>query len=144
MLGNAHLYGLQLHQDSWELPQRLGCIAGTLRFGFRPILLGGSGMCDGTVTVAETQISGMTDHLLLHQSHTGLVYSHQTAQQIDYFIRHNQFQHKKSPNEVISLYSGSQVNNALGKRTTLNAWIEGESGWSQRFCDRQSITHSGI
>ncbi|EKF9151843.1 triacylglycerol lipase [Vibrio cholerae] len=97
MLGNAHLYGLQLHQDSWELPQRLGCIAGTLRFGFRPILLGGSGMCDGTVTVAETQISGMTDHLILHQSHTGLVYSHQTAQQIDYFIRHNQFQHKKIP-----------------------------------------------
>lgn len=54
-------------------------------------------MCDGTVTVAETQISGMADHLLLHQSHTGLVYSHQTAHQIDYFIRHNQFQHKKIP-----------------------------------------------
>ncbi|RBM41616.1 hypothetical protein DLR62_06265 [Vibrio tarriae] len=36
------------------------------------------------------------------------------------------------------------MNNAFGKRTTLNAWIEEESGWSQRFCDRQSITHSGI
>lgn len=106
MLGNAHLYGLQLHQDSWELPQRLGCIAGTLRFGFRPILLGGSGMCDGTVTVAETQISGMTDHLLLHQSHTGLVSAIKPPVKLTTSFATINFSIKKSPNEVISLYSG--------------------------------------
>lgn len=97
MLGNANLYGLELHQDHWELPQLLGSIAGTLPLGFRPLLLGGSPLCDGTVTVAETQISGMTDHLLLRQSHTGLMYSHQAAHQIDHFIRHHQFDHKKIP-----------------------------------------------
>ncbi|ENM5893160.1 triacylglycerol lipase [Vibrio mimicus] len=97
ILGNAPLYGLELHQDTWELPQLLGSIAGTLPLGFRPILLGGSRLCDGTVTVAETQISGMADHLQLRQSHTGLVYSHKVAHQIDHFIRHGKFHHKKIP-----------------------------------------------
>ncbi|NAW58284.1 MULTISPECIES: esterase/lipase family protein [unclassified Vibrio] len=93
MLGNSTLYGLEKHDDHWRFAQKLGSIAGTLPFGFRPILLGTALLSDGTVTVEETKIEGMTDHAVTRHSHTSMIYSNYVTDQIDAFIRHNRFQH---------------------------------------------------
>ncbi|USD67673.1 triacylglycerol lipase [Vibrio sp. SCSIO 43136] len=92
LLGNSPSHGLDKHQDEWTLPQKLGSIAGTLPIGARSFLLWpDKSLSDGTVTVEETKISGMTDHLLMKNTHTSLVYSNKVVTQIDHFIHHNQF-----------------------------------------------------
>ncbi len=96
ILGNATLYGLNHHHDEWHYPQKLGSIAGTLPFGFRPLLLGGGLMSDGTVAVKETCIDGMTDHIETPNTHTSMLYRSDIAEQIDHFIRHDQFDHSRA------------------------------------------------
>ncbi|WP_077336916.1 PGAP1-like alpha/beta domain-containing protein [Vibrio ruber] len=92
ILGNSPNHGLQQHQDEWRFPQKLGSIAGTVAFGFRPMLLGYDSASDGTVTVEETKIPGMTDHLEIRYTHTTMLYAQTLASQIDGFIRHDRFQ----------------------------------------------------
>ncbi|MFB9135303.1 esterase/lipase family protein [Vibrio olivae] len=93
ILGNSPQFGLNYHQDQWQHPQKLGSIAGTLPIGLRPLLLGRGLISDGTVTVKETQIEGMTDHIKTRNTHTSLIYRHDVADQIDHFIRHDHFNH---------------------------------------------------
>ncbi|PKF79961.1 cobinamide adenolsyltransferase [Vibrio sp. vnigr-6D03] len=94
MLGNAPEFGLKKHDDVWGYPQKLGSIAGTIPLGMRPLLLmGNDTLSDGTVTVEETQIEGMTDHLQTKSSHTSMIYNHYLPNQIDHFIRQDQFRH---------------------------------------------------
>ena len=91
MLGNAGEHGLMLHEDKWEYPQLLGSISGTIPGGFRPILLGAEHISDGTVTVDETKIEGMTDHVETSNTHSSILFSHQAIDEIDHFIKHNHF-----------------------------------------------------
>ncbi len=92
ILGNAPTFGLNQHEDEWSFEQKLGCIAGTLPLGVRPFLLmDNSPLSDGTVTVEETKIEGMTDHITVKSSHTSLIYSSQVPKLIEHFIYHNQF-----------------------------------------------------
>ncbi|QMV14009.1 putative protein with an alpha/beta hydrolase fold protein [Vibrio spartinae] len=92
ILGNAPHHGLQQHQDEWRFPQKLGSIAGTVALGIRPMLCGHDAASDGTITVEETKIAGMTDHLEIRYAHTTMLYSQTLASQIDGFIRHDRFQ----------------------------------------------------
>ncbi|NAW69903.1 triacylglycerol lipase [Vibrio sp. V27_P1S3P104] len=96
ILGNATEYGLKKHHDSWHFPQKLGSIAGTLPIGMRTLLMGNQKESDGTVTVEETKIAGMTDHLETRTTHTSMLYNHYIAKQIDHFIRYDQFEHEKT------------------------------------------------
>ncbi|WP_428774467.1 esterase/lipase family protein [Vibrio sp.] len=92
ILGNSTQFGLAEHDDSWQFEQKLGCIAGTMPIGARPLLLiDQPDQSDGTVTVAETKIDGMTDHILCQNTHTSLIYSEFVPHQIDYFIHHDHF-----------------------------------------------------
>ena len=94
LLGNSPQHGLNLHDDNWSFPQKLGCIAGTLPVGVRSILgMDKSIMSDGTVTVEETMIAGMTDHIQTPSSHTSLIYNTFVPLQIDHFIKHDFFLH---------------------------------------------------
>lgn len=94
ILGNSPQHGLDLHDDRWEFPQKLGCIAGTLPVGARALLMMDRTIqSDGTVTVEETMIDGMTDHIQTPRSHTSLIYSSFVPKQIHYFTEHNTFQH---------------------------------------------------
>ncbi|CCN33904.1 putative acetyltransferase/hydrolase [Vibrio nigripulchritudo MADA3029] len=94
VLGNAPEFGLKKHHDVWSHPQKLGSIAGTIPLGMRPLLLmDNDTLSDGTVTVEETKIDGMTDHLETKSSHTSMIYSQYIPNQIDHFIRQDQFRH---------------------------------------------------
>jgi len=90
ILGNSAKFGLEKHDDTWSFPQKLGSLAGTLPIGVRSILMGRA-HSDGTVTVDETKISGMTDHQKIRNTHTSMIYSSNVAEQIDHFIRNDKF-----------------------------------------------------
>ncbi|MCZ4371750.1 MULTISPECIES: lipase family alpha/beta hydrolase [Vibrio] len=96
LLGNSAKFGLQKHEDKWEFPQKLGSLAGTVPLGVRSILMGKDTHSDGTVTVDETKIAGMTAHHLMRNTHTSMIYSSKVAEQIDHFIRHDTFARKKA------------------------------------------------
>ncbi|MEZ8102658.1 esterase/lipase family protein [Vibrio bivalvicida] len=92
ILGNSPSFGLAQHEGDWSFPQKLGCIAGTLPLGARALLLMDSKMVsDGTVTVEETKIEGMTDHTEIKSSHTSLIYSSIVPGQVHHFVQNSCF-----------------------------------------------------
>ncbi|MCR9939373.1 triacylglycerol lipase [Vibrio antiquarius] len=92
ILGNSPHHGLNRHYDAWDFPQKLGSIAGTMPIGARPLLIRNDNtMSDGTVTVEETRLEGMQDHIEVKQTHTSLIYNTFVPQQIDHFIRTDYF-----------------------------------------------------
>ena len=92
MLGNSPYHGLNKHEDVWTFPQKLGSIAGTMAIGARPILMRRDNtMSDGTVTVDETRLEGMQDHIEMKQTHTSLIYNTYVPTQIDHFIKTDHF-----------------------------------------------------
>lgn len=94
ILGNSLHFGLREHRSRWNCPQKLGCIAGTLPIGARAFfLMDRRKPSDGTVTVEETTINGMTDHISTPSSHTSLIYSSFVPKQIHHFIQHDTFLH---------------------------------------------------
>ncbi|NOI56041.1 esterase/lipase family protein [Vibrio coralliilyticus] len=94
VLGNAADFGLEEHEDVWRFPQKLGSIAGTMAVGARALLMmGNQTLSDGTVTVEETTIDGMTDHIEVHSAHTSMIYTSFVPKQIDQFIRTDLFSH---------------------------------------------------
>jgi len=94
ILGNSPDFGLKQHESAWALEQKLGSIAGTLPLGVRSLLLMDNRMMsDGTVTVEETKLDGMTDHIEIKSSHTSLIYSSLVPNQIHCFIQKHHFEH---------------------------------------------------
>ncbi|EJG1471539.1 triacylglycerol lipase [Vibrio parahaemolyticus] len=92
ILGNSPHHGLNKHDDAWAFPQKLGSIAGTVPIGARPLLIRNDNtMSDGTVTVEETRLDGMQDHIEVKQTHRSLIYNTFVPQQIDHFIRTDYF-----------------------------------------------------
>ncbi|MFW9735933.1 triacylglycerol lipase [Vibrio parahaemolyticus] len=92
ILGNSPHHGLNKHDDAWAFPQKLGSIAGTVPIGARPLLIRNDNtMSDGTVTVEETRLDGLQDHIEVKQTHTSLIYNTFVPQQIDHFIRTDYF-----------------------------------------------------
>ncbi|EPD5574348.1 triacylglycerol lipase [Vibrio parahaemolyticus] len=92
ILRNSPHHGLNKHDDAWAFPQKLGSIAGTVPIGARPLLIRNDNtMSDGTVTVEETRLDGMQDHIEVKQTHTSLIYNTFVPQQIDHFIRTDYF-----------------------------------------------------
>lgn len=90
MLGRAvHL----LRAGVLPLPEgfEVGVIAGTLPLGLGHWFGRFEGAHDGTVTVAETRVAGVIDHLEVRTSHTGLIYSRVVAQQAAAFLREGRF-----------------------------------------------------
>ena len=69
----------------------VGVIAGTLGFGLGVVIENLPVPNDGTVAVAETKLPGITDHLELPVTHTGLLVSAEVASQTAFFLRHGEF-----------------------------------------------------
>jgi pimeloyl-ACP methyl ester carboxylesterase len=79
--------------DAWTGAREVGVIAGNLPRGLGRIAGRLDGENDGTVTVAETKLPGITDHLVMPSSHTGLPFSAACADQVIAFLRTGGFRH---------------------------------------------------
>ncbi len=75
----------------WSGPQKVGVIAGSRSFGLGALVSVMAKPNDGMVTVAETCLPGIDDHLQVPVGHTGLILSATVAEQCDWFIRNGCF-----------------------------------------------------
>jgi pimeloyl-ACP methyl ester carboxylesterase len=77
----------------WCAGVEAGGIAGALAFG-AGLLVGPFGEPnDGTVAVAETQVEGLADHIVLRVSHVALLWSKLVGEQVEHFLEHGRFRH---------------------------------------------------
>ncbi len=98
--GSAYVLGRTLSDSvitrplqRWTGEQELGSIAGTIGVGLGMALPDLKPPHDGMVTVEETQLPGMADHLELPVSHTAMLLAPSVAQQTAHFLRHGRFDH---------------------------------------------------
>jgi len=79
--------------ERWEGTQSIGGVAGRLPVGFG-VAVGALGSPhDGTVSVAETEVPGLTDHIVVPATHSGLLFSQEAADQTIAFLRGARFGH---------------------------------------------------
>ena len=77
--------------ERWEGKQAVGAIAGRLPIGFGFAFGALNSPHDGTVSVAETELPGLTDHVVVPATHTGLLFSQDAAAQTIAFLRTARF-----------------------------------------------------
>ncbi len=77
--------------SEWKGKQPVGVLAGTRGFGIGRLTGRLPRPNDGVVTLAETCLPGISDHMALSLSHTGLVVSKKAARQVAWFLRHGKF-----------------------------------------------------
>jgi len=74
--------------------REIGVIAGSLPIGLGRMMAPGlPGPSDGAVSVAETRVPGMRDHIVLPVSHSGMLVSGAVARQVCAFLRDGAFAH---------------------------------------------------
>jgi pimeloyl-ACP methyl ester carboxylesterase len=76
---------------AWRAPQEIGIIAGRVPIGFGQLLGGFREPNDGTVAIAETQLAGAHDHLVMPVAHSVLAWSPRVADQVEHFFRTGRF-----------------------------------------------------
>ena len=91
-LGRSTEAGLLGDVPCWSAERELGIIAGTQALGLGRVVGGLGQPSDGTVAVAETRLRGVTAHLLLPVSHSGLLFSGRTARATCRFLRTGSFE----------------------------------------------------
>lgn len=79
---------------NWSGSQKVGVIAGSRGFGLGNMVTTMPKPNDGVVTVAETRLPGIDDHLELPVGHTALILSAEVAKQCHWFIEHDQFKRR--------------------------------------------------
>jgi pimeloyl-ACP methyl ester carboxylesterase len=75
----------------WSGQRELGVIAGNLSIGLGRLVGTHGAPSDGTILVDETRLEGMSQHLVLRTSHTGLPFSAEVARQTGAFLRFGSF-----------------------------------------------------
>lgn len=80
----------------WQGRAEVGVIAGRVPHGLGALFAGFSGEHDGTVAVAETRLPGLTDHVVVDASHSGLLFSAAAAEQAIAFLRDGGFRHPQT------------------------------------------------
>lgn len=93
MLGESGQLGLLGDAPPWTGERELGSIAGVLNVGLGRLFGPVEPPADGTVAVAETYLPGMTDHICLPVSHTGMLFSPLVARQTCAFLKTGKFIH---------------------------------------------------
>ena len=66
-------------------------IAGARSLGLGRLFGNFDGINDGTVAVWETRLPGLTDHVTIASSHSGLIFSGQAAELIGNFLQFGRF-----------------------------------------------------
>ncbi len=77
--------------EAWKSTRPVGVIAGRLPFGLGVTIGPLSAPHDGTVSVSETQLPGIADHITVAASHTGLLFSGEVAELTVAFLRDAHF-----------------------------------------------------
>ena len=75
----------------WSLPRDLGVIAGSTSAGLGRLVSDLPVPNDGTVAVEETRLPGMTDHVVLPVTHTGMLASASVAEHVARFLDTGRF-----------------------------------------------------
>jgi pimeloyl-ACP methyl ester carboxylesterase len=88
IVGRTLLEGvLENPLGEWTGAQQVGVIAGTTPFGTARFFLPLSDPNDGVVASAETRLPGITDHIEMPVSHSGLVFADIVVRQVAAFLR---------------------------------------------------------
>lgn len=85
--------GLLGDAPAWTAGNRLGSIAGTLNIGVGLLFPGMQEPSDGLITVAETQLPGMSDHICLPVSHMQMLVDPGAVAQANAFFATGRFRH---------------------------------------------------
>ncbi|HET6912562.1 MAG TPA: alpha/beta fold hydrolase [Rhodanobacteraceae bacterium] len=93
----AQMLGFSMHAlldgvPEWKGVREVGVVAGCLPHGLGAHLAHFEGAHDGTVSVAETRLPGITDHCVVQATHTGLLLSATAARQTVAFLRNGHFE----------------------------------------------------
>jgi hypothetical protein len=91
LLGRSTAGGLLQAVPACDYDRDIGIIAGDLPVGIGRVFSDLPGEHDGTVTVAETELAGATDRIVVSATHTGLVVSRAVARQVCAFLQHGHF-----------------------------------------------------
>ena len=91
---------LQAGLEEWGGATEVGVVAGDVARGLGRLFARFDGDSDGTVALEETRLPGIADHCVVHDSHTGLVFSRAAAAQAAHFLRHGRFEHAGGPAAV--------------------------------------------
>jgi pimeloyl-ACP methyl ester carboxylesterase len=94
--GAAAMFGhsatlLQQGVQCWEGQAEVGVVAGRVPHGLGALFAGFAGEHDGTVAIEETQLPGLTDHVVVDASHSGLLFSAEAAGQAVAFLNEGHF-----------------------------------------------------
>lgn len=83
-----------LHGEApaWSGLHQLGSLAGSRSVGLGRMLERMPKPNDGTVTVEETKLPGMHDHIILPVSHMSMLFVPAVAGQVIHFLRHGRFE----------------------------------------------------
>ncbi len=82
---------LSPRQRRWGGHRDLGVIAGSLSVGLGKLVGARGAPNDGTIFVDETRLAGISQHLVMPVSHTGLPFSNSVARQTGAFLRLGKF-----------------------------------------------------
>jgi pimeloyl-ACP methyl ester carboxylesterase len=82
---------LTSRERRWDGVRDLGVIAGDLGLGLGRLVGTLEGASDGTVLVAETQLEGAADRVILRVSHTGMLFSAEVAHEAAAFLSTGRF-----------------------------------------------------
>jgi len=91
LLGASRELWLSPFEDAVPAGIEVGAIAGNVAFGLGPLFVSLEGDNDGVVTVAETRVEGLSDHIVLHVSHSAMLISGEVARQSAAFLGTGRF-----------------------------------------------------
>lgn len=75
----------------WSGRREVGIIAGSLGMGLGRLFADLPDDHDGTILVEETRLPGAKDHIVLHSSHTSMLFSPEVAEQTVAFLKNGKF-----------------------------------------------------
>jgi len=91
LLGKSISSGLLGDAPVWNAKREIGVIAGDTSLGLGRLVTRLPKPNDGTVSVEETPLEGMSDYRVVHTNHMGLMLSVEVATEIMQFLQHGCF-----------------------------------------------------
>lgn len=119
MLGRSLERGLLGDLPSWPAGRELGSLAGTFNVGLGRLFGPVPAPADGTVTVVETCLAGMSDHICLPVNHLGMLLSPRVMEQVGAFLATGRFVHASGESSVYGDGSGVGGQQPSGRDPTI-------------------------